>query len=111
MLSLFVPPWPLFAPFLLCLPLAWSSWRSLRPAPFAALRLNSANEIECANLQGQWQTMQILPGSTVFSWMIVLRLRETEGEQRKNLLLLPDQMSKEAFRRLQRHLRWHNDLT
>lgn len=55
--------------------------------------------------------MQILPGSTVFSWMIVLRLRETEGEQRKNLLLLPDQMSKEAFRRLQRHLRWHNDLT
>ena len=106
MASLLALPWPLYARFLLCLPVAWSARQSLRPSSVSALRLSTANELDCADFQGQWQTMDILPGSTVFPWLIVLNLREPEGEKRLNLVLLPDQMPKETFRRLQRHLRW-----
>lgn len=110
MASLFALPWPLYVRLLLCLPLVWSARHSLRPATVSALRLSAANELDCADFQGQWQTLDILPGSTVFSWLIVLNLREPEGERQQALVLLPDQMPKETFRRLQRHLRWRGEM-
>lgn len=110
MASLFALPCPLYVRFLLCLPVVWSARHSLRPATLSALRLSAANELDCADFQGQWQTLDILPGSTVFPWLIVLNLREPEGERQQALVLLPDQMPKETFRRLQRHLRWRGEM-
>ena len=110
MASLFALTCPLYVRFLLCLPVVGSARHSLLPATLSALRLSAANELDCADFQGQWQTLDILPGSTVFPWLIVLNLREPEGERQQALVLLPDQMPKETFRRLQRHLRWRGEM-
>ena len=104
--SLFALP---LSPFLLlffCLPLLWSAWAIFRPAKTSALRLDSALELGCCDLQGCWQEMEILPGSTVFPYLIVLRLRARAAGEKQNLVLLPDQLPREAFRRLQLCLRW-----
>ena len=51
--------------------------------------------------------MSVCPGSTVFPALIVLRLREAAGGKTENLILLPDQMTRDEFRKLQIRLRWH----
>ena len=101
-----VLPWPLaWRVFLLVLvggSLAWA-WRR---SPVVGLWLVARDRIECVQADGRRIAAQALPESTVISWMIVLRLR-LEGEKRIcALVVLPDQMKRDEFRRLRLWLRW-----
>ena len=55
---------------------------------------------------GRQVAAMVLPDSTVFIFLIVLRLRIGEERRVSNVTLLPDQMSSEPFRLLRLWLRW-----
>jgi hypothetical protein len=56
---------------------------------------------------GHREALSVLPDSTVFGQLIVLRLRIGEKRRACHLALLPDQMTTEQFRLLRLWLRWH----
>jgi len=56
---------------------------------------------------GHREALSILPDTTVFAWLIVLRFRIGDEQGASTLALLPDQMSSEQFRALRLWLRWH----
>ena len=86
--------------------LAISLWHTLRPGRVLALRLDQDGSLSCELRDGARLAAMLLPDSTVFSWLVVLRLR-LEGERRVlSLPVLPDQMSPDEFRTLRLWLRW-----
>ena len=50
---------------------------------------------------------QVLPESTVFSWLVVLRFLVAGERRTQTLTLFPDQMSRDEFRMLCVCLRWN----
>lgn len=104
-----VLPWALFLRFALLALLGFSLWRTLMVSPVVGLCLVSSDKISCLMREGGRLSAIVLPGSTVFSHFIVLRL-EIEGKRQAiNLTLLPDQMSSEAFRTVRLWLRWRSE--
>ena len=86
--------------------LAVSLWRALRPPRIVSLRLDGNGGLECVLPDGTRLPATPLPDTTVFSWLVVLRLR-VEGEKRTiSVPLFPDHMSREEFRILRLWLRW-----
>jgi hypothetical protein len=105
--AFFVLPWPWPVRVASFAVLAASLWYSLRPPRVASLHLHGNGGLECILPDGTSLSAAILPDSTVFSWLVVLRLK-TDGRKRAiSLLLFPDHMSREEFRRLRLWLRWH----
>jgi hypothetical protein len=101
-----VLPWPLPMRMVLLIVLAVSLWHTLRPARIRSLRLHQNGDLECVLSDGTSRPASPLPDTTVFSWLVVLRL-EVEGEQRTvSLPLFPDHMSGDEFRILRLWLRW-----
>ena len=47
----------------------------------------------------------LLPGTTVHPWLTALRLRDDDGRVHR-LVVLPDAMDRQDFRRLRVFLRW-----
>ena len=70
------------------------------------LTLASKTDLRCHLTDGSAHTAGILPDTTVFNQLIVLRLRLGDERKSTNLVLLPDQMSAEQFRTLRIWLRW-----
>lgn len=102
--SAYASPFPIFlAPPILIGSLVWT-WRTVE-APVLVLKQDGSLQWCVAGtegLQGQ------LVGGTVFSWLVVLRIR-LEGSakgQIKVLIALADSLSANDFRRLQVWLRW-----
>ncbi len=89
--------------------LAFSLWRALRPCEILSLRLSVGEGLSCCLDNGERIKATVLPESTVFVWLVVLRLRIDEAGVR-TLTLFPDQMSREEFRMLRLWLRWNRDL-
>jgi len=58
---------------------------------------------------GRPQSAQLLPSSTVWSWLTVLQLQS--GGRRLSLMLLPDSTTLEARRRLNMYVRWFQPAT
>jgi len=77
-----------------------------RPAGILALRLSDKRGIACIVAGGDPVPATVLPGSTVFGCLIVLRVRMGETGGVTSLPLLPDSMSAEEFRALSLWLRW-----
>ena len=101
-----VLPWPPGARALLLLLIGASLLWAVRRLPLAGLWLVARDRIECVQADGRRVSAEVLPDSTVFSWMIVLRLR-LEGEKRTcALVVLPDQLTRDKFRQLRLWLRW-----
>ena len=86
---------------------ACSLWSSLRSSRFASLRLTAKDGLAFLDAYGTRVEAVLLPESTVFVWLVVLRFRiEGQGKGRA-LTLLPDQMSRDEFRTLRLWLRWN----
>lgn len=102
--SVFTLPWPWRLPLLALV--AVSFWRTWRPAAIRVLCLRAADRIDCLLADGSRATLEVQADSTVFSLLIVLRLRVGEETRITSLSLLPDQMSDEQFRALRLWLRW-----
>jgi hypothetical protein len=104
--AFFFMPWPLPLRIVLLIALAISLVCALRPPRIVSLRLHRNGDFECALSNGTQRPAILLPDTTVFSWLVVLRLR-VEGEKGTiSLPLFPDHMSREEFRLLRLCLRW-----
>jgi hypothetical protein len=98
--------WPLPARIALLAALAVSFPYSLRRPRIASLRLYGDGALECLTLDGAVLALAPFPDTTVFPWLVVLRLK-AEGEKGViPLPLFPDSMSREEFRILRLWLRW-----
>lgn len=104
-----VLPWPLAWRSVAVLLVVLSLVRALRPARVVGLRLPARDRLECRLADGRLVPAQALPESTVHSALVVLRLRlELQGKRgrRCTLVILPDQLDRQRFRRLRVCLRW-----
>ena len=96
--------WTLLSP--LGILLGVSLWRALQPTEIVGLRLSERAGLDCILPPGERIAVQILPDSTVFRQLLVLRLRFGDTGRVRSLALLPDSMSSEQFRVLRLWLRW-----
>lgn len=99
-------------PMLLWMPLpligfSWvSAWRNgWGQGHGVALNLQSDGQLEYHYQDGSIVTAHVESESTVMPWLVILLLRSTNG-QRISLVLLPDAVASEDFRRLRLWLRW-----
>jgi hypothetical protein len=102
-------PWHWVLQSLLGILLGVSIWHTLRPAEIVGLRLSERSGLDCILSAGDRIAVQILPDSTVFRHLLVLRLRLGDKGQVKSLVLLPDCMSSGQFRVLRLWLRWQTN--
>ena len=100
-------PWSWLLRGVFLLLLAGSLGYALRAPRIVGLRLAARDRLECLLADGDRVAVTVLADSTVFSRLIVLRLRVGEEARVSSLVLLPDQMPAEQFRVLRLWLRWH----
>lgn len=96
--------WPLRSMLLVLI--ALSIWRTLQPSKITGLRLFAQGHLDCLCAGGEYAAAQVLPDSTVFNQLIVLRVRISDELRVVNLALLADCTSAEQFRVLRLWLRW-----
>ena len=96
-------PWSWLLRGALLVLVGFSLWNALRPSRILGLRLCGRDKLEGILLGGYRETLSVLPSSTVFGRLIVLRLRIGEEQRASNLALLP----REQFRVRRLWLRWH----
>ncbi len=99
-------PWHWMLQSLLVIFMGVSIWRTLQPSQIASLRLSERAGVDCILPTGDRLAATILPDSTVFGQLLVLRLRFGDTGRVKNLTLLPDSMPVGQFRVLRLWLRW-----
>ena len=105
-------PWPLALRLALIIAVGVSAGQAIRAimsGTAQALCLLDSKRLELISAAGKRIAVSVLPDSTVFDCLIVLRYREAEEGAAKSLVLLPDQMTSEAFRQLRLWLRWHGE--
>ena len=56
--------------------------------------------------RGEWSDFDVAGSSYVTSALTVLNLRATDSHRMQNVVLLPDSMAADDFRRLRAWLRW-----
>jgi hypothetical protein len=103
---LWVLPWPLAARCGLLATVGLSAWQALRPSTIVGLRLGEGGELALLGAAGEPVSVTVQADSTVFSQLIVLRVRDEEHGRLRSLVLLPDSMRAEHFRLLRLWLRW-----
>lgn len=98
---------PLFvklaAACIVALSAAFTLRRVLRP-PFAAVTLRADGTIEALRADGSSAMLRVLADTTVFSWLVVLRL--DGGDAKAALVLPPDAVADGGHRELRLWLRW-----
>ena len=106
-----VLPWSwLLRSLLLCV-VGVSAWHTLQKQKILGLRLSAQGGLDCLFAAGERIAASVLPDSTVFNQLIVLRLRIGDARRVVSLALLPDSMSAEQFRVLRLWLRWQANET
>lgn len=99
--------WGLAVVLALCLLHAWARDVSLRlQSSFCALELDAHGCLRCRTRDGCWHEVQVLPTSTVTSWLAILNFRLEGRRFARHLVLLPDMLNGDDFRRLRVWLRW-----
>ena len=107
---------PLTAALLVCGVVLWQGWVLMRlhalqsdPDAFTAVRCES-DMLSYQLKRGPWISGQILQGGLVTSWLTVVRVRDmadySKRAKTRVLVLLPDRLNAEDYRRLRVYLRW-----
>ena len=104
-----VLPWPWQLRSLVCAVLCWSVGYALRPSKIVSLHLSGQGRLDCRFADGERATALLLPGSSVFHRLIVLRMQIGDTRRTVNLVLLPDSIAKGQFRALRLWLRWRTN--
>jgi toxin CptA len=78
--------------------------RAWRPMPTVSVRHDAGHGLEWLGPDA-WRVVTVCPGSLVTPWICVLRLRTDTGHV-QNVLILPDSLHADDFRRLRVWLRW-----
>ena len=71
-----------------------------------ALRVSKDNLLSVQTRRGEWSDFDVAGSSYVTSALTVLNLRATDSHRMQNVVLLPDSMAADDFRRLRAWLRW-----
>ncbi len=71
-----------------------------------ALRVSKDNLLSVQTRRGEWRDFNVAGSSFVTSTLTVLNLRAADSHRMQNVVLLPDSMAAEDFRRLRTWLRW-----
>ena len=71
-----------------------------------ALEVTSDNALSIQTRSGEWIECEVLGSTYVVSFLTVLNLREIEKGSVRHIMILPDSMDAEDFRRLRVWLRW-----
>jgi toxin CptA len=79
--------------------------RSL-PAALVALRLHADRRCEFQTRSGAWQEAELLGSSFVSPFLTVLNLQPAGRRFARHLVILPDALASEDFRRLRVWLKW-----
>lgn len=81
------------------------AWRRL-PWSVTALQLAADGSLRCMRRDGRWLSAQVQDSSCVTAWLTVLDLRLSGARFRRSVVLLPDCLEAEAYRKLRVWLRW-----
>lgn len=110
---LWLTPLPQWLAFLLMPILLGSAWRSLRrdglrtlPHSLVALRIDADCRCEFQTRTGTWHEAALLGSSFVAPYLAVLNLKPAGGRLVKPMVILPDAVNAEDFRRLRVWLKW-----
>jgi toxin CptA len=71
-----------------------------------AIDTGSGNVLSAETRSGEWREYEILGGTYVMPFLTILQLRHTESGAVRRIVLLPDSLPTEDFRRLRVRLRW-----
>jgi toxin CptA len=88
------------------------TWSILRlalqrgPSAIVELEVEAGGRISCRTRDGRWREGQVLSSSFVSPWLTVLNLRMAGSIGAKHLVILPDNVEKDAFRRIRVLLKW-----
>jgi toxin CptA len=74
-----------------------------------ALELRAGREISCLTRSGAWLDCVPLGTSYVSAWLTVIVLRARGSWSTRRVILVPDNIAAEDFRRLRAWLRWSNE--
>ncbi|BAN35214.1 hypothetical protein SCD_n01388 [Sulfuricella denitrificans skB26] len=106
-------PLPLWLAVSLMSVLLGSAWHTLRRDGFrtlqhslVALRLDADCRCEFQTRTGAWHEAALLGSSFVAPYLTVLNLKPASGRLVKHLVILPDAVNAEDFRRLRVWLKW-----
>ncbi len=104
---LFWLPWPAVFRYLVLASLAVSLWwHTLRPSRVVGLRLGERGELGLLMRAGDYLSVSVRPDTTVFSQLVVLRVRYGAPPRTLDLVLFTDSMPVAHFRLLRIWLRW-----
>ena len=70
------------------------------------LEAGEGARVSCRTRDSQWREGQALSSSFISPWLTVLNLRVAGAARARHLVILPDNVETEAFRRLRVLLRW-----
>ncbi len=82
------------------------AFRSLRRIPAVRVRTDTSRAIEVRFADGRFAFGAVVDGSFVAPWLTVIHWRPAGSHWTRTILLLPDMVEAEAFRRLRVLLRW-----
>lgn len=105
-----LPPWVLLP--LMAGVLCWAGYCLLLDAKLrmgrscVAFRLDGREEIVLVLRRGSHLPGRVLPYSLVTPYLVILGIMQDEHSGRRNILIMPDAMNAESFRRLRIALRW-----
>lgn len=104
---------PTWVKFLIAMELVTSgTWSILRlalqrgPSAIVELEVEAGGRISCRTRDGRWREGEVLSSSFVSPWLTVLNLRVAGAIRARHLVILPDNVEKDGFRRLRVLLRW-----
>lgn len=98
-----------FATAVLAVSLAYylhAHWSRRRRLAVRAVELSPDCGCRFQGPEGQWVEATVLPSSFVAPYMTVLNLKPTDSRWVRHVVILPDSLEPEAFRRLRVLLRW-----
>jgi toxin CptA len=85
--------------------IGWHAWRRFPRAP-VSLRIGGDGFLFLGLRNGSEAEAKVLDSSFVHPWITILNLRLAGGRWSRNVILLPECVDAEAFRRLRVWLRW-----
>lgn len=76
-----------------------------RMNPQQTIRLN-ADGTASMRLNGEWQAARVLPDSLASPWLTIMRIRPTGTRTTHSMVILPDSLEADEFRKLRVWLKW-----
>ena len=81
----------------------------LTPDAAVAIEIHSDNTLSVQARRGAWSEYAVVGGTYVAPYLTVMNLRQTDSHALKRIVILPDSLDAEDFRKLRVWLRWKEE--